>query len=215
MRGARDREPAVAPLWVRAEAEAASFAPRRIGPRRKPAWLIAGVAIASLAMVVALSRSGSEGLDGAGAARASAAASVVAGKAEPSTLVAVRPPAIGRVEAGLGVTPVALTLPPPGDHLVTSASITVDGELEVHATTLRIALEVDRLHHLGTITLDATDPNGGLRPDWPLRFHTELALPTPRPSGRLWLVITAYNRAGDLIGTLRQAMDIGPPARLG
>ena len=111
MRGARDREPTEAPLWERAEAEAASFAPRRIGSRRKPGWMIAGVAIGTLAAIVALSNAGRDALDATGAAHASSPESATAETAEPSTLVAVRPPAIGRVTAGLGVRPVVLTLP--------------------------------------------------------------------------------------------------------
>lgn len=210
MRGARDREPVETPLWARAEAEAASFAPRQIGPRRHAPLKYLAISIGSLAAVVALASAGGNALDPTGAAEAVSPVTAISATTAPSALVAVRPPAIGRVEAGLGGTPVALTLPAGLDPLITGASVTVDGELEVHATTLRIALEVNRLHRLGSITLDATDPNGALRPDYPLRFHAELVLPSPRPTGRVWLVITAYDGAGDAIGTVRQAVEIAP-----
>lgn len=183
--------------------------PRRIAPGRRAPWLIATVAVVGLASLVALADAGDNGLEGARTTVSSLpTATDDLAIALPTTAVPVRPPAIGRVEAGLGVAPVMLDLPAGADARITGAALTVDGELEVRASTLRIALEADRLHRLEAITLDATDPDGGLRPDRTLRFHAELALPSPRPTGRLWLVITAFDSAGHPIGTLRRAVEI-------
>jgi len=210
MRGGRDEDPAATPLWARAEADEGTFAPRPIGTSRRGAWLPVVIAAGSLALVVGLaSLDGGRHPDG-GATDVSQPGAALAASPSPTLLVAARPPAIGSVQGALGRTPVVLRLPGSGTRPITSASVIVDGELAVHATTLRIALEVDRLHHLGTVTLDATDANGALRPDYPLLFHAELALPSPRPLGRLWLVITAYNRAGTAIGTLRKEIVVGP-----
>ena len=105
--------------------------------------------------------------------------------------------------------PVTLRTPTGQDEAITGIAVPVDGQLEVHASSLRIALEVDRFHRIESLVVDTTDPDGMLRPDRTPTFHVELALPTPRPVGRLWVVITAYDRSGHQIGSLRRAVLIG------
>jgi hypothetical protein len=122
--------------------------------------------------------------------------------------VDVRPPAFGRIESAAGIAPIRLRTPTGRDGAITGATVLVDGVLSTYANSVQVALEVDRLHPIGDVVID-TNPDGGLRQDSTPTFHVELALPDPRPIGRLWVVITAYDRAGNQLGTVRRAVLIG------
>ena len=199
MRGARDREPAEAPLWARAEAEAASFAPRRIAPVRRGPWRFAiAVAVAVVGLV---------GLaNGLPAAPSGAVAA-------PSGAVAVRPPA-APAEATTADAPssgsaaVTLRTPTGRDGPITTAAVPVEGLVALRASSIRVALELDTFHRIDAVEID-TNPDGMLRPDTTPAFHLDLALPTPRPIGQLWVVITAYDRSGKSLGTVRRGVLIG------
>jgi hypothetical protein len=196
-------------MWARVEAESATFAPRRISPERRPPWrLLAAIAIAAIALVVGLANVGREQPAApatAGDVDPAAAGAPVA----PSMLVAVRPPPVGRVADGSPGAPIRLRTPTGRDGAITSATVPVDGGLTIYANSVQIALELDRFHRFDDIVID-TNPDGGLRQDHTPTFHVELALPTPRPIGQVWVVITAYDRAGNQIGTVRRAVLIGP-----
>lgn len=123
---------------------------------------------------------------------------------------AVRPPALGSVNPAAAVVPVTLRLPAGRWGEITGPSIPVDGKLAIYASELRIALE-EGLDPLDSVTVD-TDPNGGLRWDTVPTFHVDLAIPSPRPIGQLWVVINAYDRTGTEVGSLRQSVMIAPAA---
>jgi hypothetical protein len=209
VRGARDREPAEAPLWARAEAEAAAFAPTRITPPRRAPWVVALATVVAIGGLIALA-SATPAVPGSATTQRSLAGADAMPTAEPAAAIDVRPPALGSVKSRTGIAPVTLLAPVGRDGAIVGAVVPVDGELEVHASTLRIALEGDRFTRIDSLVIDTTDPNGQLRPDTTPTFHVELELPSPRPIGQLWVVITAYDRNGDEIGSVRSAVLIGP-----
>jgi hypothetical protein len=167
------------------------------------------IALAVVGSLIALAAVGRDGLSGAGIAGVAGHTEAAIAAPLPTTPVTVRPPAVGRVEGGTGGAPVTLRIPAVPDALITGATVTIDGELAVHASSLRIALEVNRLHRLEVVTVDTTDPDGALRPDRTPTFHVELSLPAPRPNGRVWVVITALDRSGHAICTMRESVMIG------
>jgi hypothetical protein len=129
----------------------------------------------------------------------------------PASRVAVRPPAIGRMEGGSGRASVTLRTPDGRDGPITTAAVPVEGLVALNASSIRIALELDRFHRIDAVDID-TNPDGMLRPDTTPAFHLELTLPTPRPIGQVWVVITAYDRSGNQLGTVRRAVLIGAAA---
>lgn len=122
--------------------------------------------------------------------------------------VAVRPPALGSIEHAAGRAPVTLHTPTGRDGPITTAAVPVDGLVVLRASSIRIALELDKFHRIDAVDID-TNPDGMLRPDTMPSFHVDLALPTPRPIGQAWVVITAYDRSGNSLGTVRRAVLIG------
>jgi hypothetical protein len=110
-------------------------------------------------------------------------------------------------DAGQAV--VRLNAPGSEDEIITTSEVLVDGRLEVRADTVRIALLSD-----GGLSLDHTivftgDLDGGIRPLTAPTFRVQLALPSPRPEGRLWVVITAFDEFGVQVGVLRRPVSIG------
>lgn len=107
--------------------------------------------------------------------------------------------------------PAVVRLNAPGneDELVTTAAVLVDGRLEVRANSVRIALHSDDGQSLDFAIVFTGDRDGGIRPIRLPTFHVELALPSPRPEGRLWVVISAYDELGVEIGVLRRPVVIG------
>jgi hypothetical protein len=208
VRGARDREPTEAPLWARAEADAASFAPRRIAPERHAPSRFAILVAVAIVGLVGLAN-GLPGVPSGGAVAPPPAALDLATTADaPSPHVAIRPPAIGSVEAGPGSAPVTLRTPTGRDGPITTAAVPVEGLVALRASSIRVALELDKFHRIDAVEID-TNPDGMLRPDTTPAFHLNLALPSPRPIGQLWVVITAYDRSGHPLGTVRRGVLIG------
>lgn len=208
MRGARDREPTEAPLWARAEAEAASFAPRRIAPERHSPWRFVIVVAVAIVGLVGLANDLPGVPSGAIVAPAPVALAEATPADVPSSLVAIRPPAIGSVEAGSGSAPVTLRTPTGRDGPITTAAVPVEGLVAARASSIRVALELDKFHRIDAVEID-TKPDGEFRPDTSPAFHLKLALPSPRPIGQLWVVITAYDRSGNPLGTVRRGVLIG------
>ena len=128
----------------------------------------------------------------------------------PAAPAVARPPALGSVNPAAAVAPVTLRLPAGRWGEITGSSIPIDGKLAIYASELRISLE-NGLDPLDSVMLD-TDPNGGLRWDTVPTFHVDLAIPSPRPIGQLWVEINAYDRTGSEVGSLRQAVVIAPAA---
>ncbi|HYK95706.1 MAG TPA: hypothetical protein VE011_07585 [Candidatus Dormibacteraeota bacterium] len=207
MRGARDREPSEAPLWARAEAEAARFSPRRIAPERRSPWsLVLGAAVAITGLIGLAGASPAQPTQASGQQRFAAAS--LATPAATLEAIDVRPPALGSIQAASGRPPVTLRTPTGRDGPITTAAVPVDGLVSVRASSIQVALELDKFHRIDAVDID-TNPEGMLRPDTTPAFHVDLALPTPRPIGQAWVVITAYDRSGNSLGTVRWAVLIG------
>jgi hypothetical protein len=128
-----------------------------------------------------------------------------------SGAVAARPPAIGRANAAVGVVPVTLYTPTGREGAITGSTVPVEGQLAIYASTLHVALEGSRQEQFDTVIFD-TGADGALRWDRVPTFHVDLALPSPRPVGQVWVVITAYDRTGQEIGVVRRTVLIGPAA---
>jgi hypothetical protein len=198
-------------MWARLEAETATFTPRRIAPGRGGSWRTVMAATAAIAMVVGAAKlfaAGSTVIGAAGAADPARAS----GATDPAQIVAARPPAVGRIEGDPGIVPVNVRTPTGREGAITGPAVPVDLELHRHAGSVRIGLETDRFHSIAGITIDTSEYGGELRPDSAPRYHVDLALPWPRPTGRLWVVVIAYDRSGHEIGMVRRAVLIGPAA---
>jgi hypothetical protein len=192
---------------VRIEAEAATFSTRRITPKRRSPWLLVLAAAVAIAGLVGLAgATPAVRIPVGGEARfAEAPGPTPSTSGEP---VAVRPPALGSIQHAAGRVPVTLWTPTGRDRPITTAAVPVDGLVALNASSIRVALELDRFHRIDAVDID-TNPDGMLRPDTTPAFHLDLALPTPRPVGRVWVVITAYDRSGNQLGTVRRAVLIG------
>jgi hypothetical protein len=193
VRGARDREPTEAPLWARAEAEAASFAPRRIAPERHRPWRFAIAVAVAVAVVGLVALNGLPAVPlGAVVAPPPAAQAATATPDAPSSATAA----------------VTLRTPTGRDGPITTAGVPVEGLVALRASSIRVALELDTFHRIDAVEID-TNPDGMLRPDTTPAFRLDLALPTPRPIGQLWVVVAAYDRSGKSLGTVRRGVLIG------
>lgn len=105
--------------------------------------------------------------------------------------------------------PVRLSSPAGGDEVVTGGAVLVEGRLEIRATTVRIALQDDTGHLVASAVIDTANRDGTIRPVRAPTFRIELALPEPRPTGRLWVVVTAFDDAGAELGAVRRAVLLG------
>ncbi|HUG30730.1 MAG TPA: hypothetical protein VMQ65_09505 [Candidatus Limnocylindria bacterium] len=105
--------------------------------------------------------------------------------------------------------PVRLTEPNQWDEVITTRIVLVDGRLEIRASSVRVALVADDGTGLDSVVIDTTNRDGGIRPVRAPTVQVELALPSPRPEGRLWVVITAYDEAGVEISSMRRPVRIG------
>lgn len=104
--------------------------------------------------------------------------------------------------------PVRLTTPSQWDEVITAATVLVDGRLAIRAGSVRVALLADDGSGLDAVLIDTANRDGGIRPVRAPTFRVELALPSPRPEGRLWVVITAYDEAGAEISSMRRPVRI-------
>jgi len=107
------------------------------------------------------------------------------------------------------MAPVSLSAPTRRAGPLTGATISVQGKLRIRAASIRIELETNDRHALATAVVDTANRDGGIRPLHAPSVDIALLIPTPRPIGWLWLVITAYDGAGTPIGTMRRVVDIG------
>jgi hypothetical protein len=112
-------------------------------------------------------------------------------------------------------SPVSLRLPRTGADPLTGSTVAVEGALRVRAASVEIVLEGRGKQALASRVVDTTDPNGGIRPVQAPVIDVELPIPTPRPVGRLWVVITAYDRFGTRIGTMYRVVQVGEISPIG
>lgn len=115
------------------------------------------------------------------------------------------PPDGGNTAAG----PVRLTAPGLWDEVLTTGIVVVGGRLEIRATTVRVALVGGDGTDLDAVDIDTANHDGGIRPVRAPTFRVEFALPSPRPEGRLWVVVTAYDEAGAEISSMHRPIRIG------
>jgi hypothetical protein len=109
---------------------------------------------------------------------------------------------------------VNLRWPRTGDAL-TGATVAIKGTLRVRAANVEIVLEGRARQTLASQVVDTTDPDGGVRPLRTPAIDVELPIPTPRPVGRLWVVITAYDGFGSPIGTMYRLIQVGELSLIG
>jgi hypothetical protein len=107
------------------------------------------------------------------------------------------------------IAPVRLTSPDEGDEVTYAGTVLVEGRLEVHAATVRIALESGTGGIVDASTVATSNRDGGIRPAFAPTLHVELALPANGPAGRLWVVITAFDEAGASVGEMRRPILVG------
>ena len=105
--------------------------------------------------------------------------------------------------------PVRLTAPSLWDEVITTDIVVVGGRLELRATTVRVALVDGDGTGLDSVDIDTANHDGGIRPVRAPTFRVELALPSPPPEGRLWVVITAFDEAGAEISSIHRPILIG------
>ena len=107
------------------------------------------------------------------------------------------------------VNAIDLQLPAIGPVTLNDARLTVYGSVLVRAAHLEISLEARNNRVLERISVDVSDPDGGIRPSKPPSFDVEFALPYPRPNGTMWVVVTAYDAAGLPLGGERRPFLVG------
>ncbi len=95
------------------------------------------------------------------------------------------------------------------DEVITSGIVVVGGRLEIRASTVRVALVGGDGTSLDAVVIDTANHDGGIRPVRAPTFRVELAVPSPRPADRLWVVVTAYDEAGAEISTIHRPVRIG------
>jgi hypothetical protein len=114
---------------------------------------------------------------------------------------------------GPAIAPVTLCTPARAASAVATRGVMVAGGLRIKAAWVRIALETLSREVLDEVTIDTTDPNGGIRPVQTPTFAVELALGDPRPIGaRLVVIVTAYDADGTPLGLVRRIVTVAPLA---
>jgi hypothetical protein len=112
-------------------------------------------------------------------------------------------------------SPVSLRWPRTGGDALTGATVAVEGTMRVRAASVEIVLEGQGRQALASRVVDTTDPNGGIRPVRTPVIDVDLLIPTPRPVGRLWVVIKAYDPFGTLIGAMYRPVQVGELSPIG
>jgi hypothetical protein len=110
------------------------------------------------------------------------------------------------------MAPVSLRRPYTGEPL-SGATVAVEGTLRVRAASVEIVLEGRGKQALVSRVVNTTDPHGGIRPIRSPVIDVELLIPSPRPVGRAWVVVTAYDRFGGQIGAMYRVVQVGELAR--
>lgn len=116
------------------------------------------------------------------------------------------------IVTGAGGMPFPVRLETPGTETipVTGNSITVQATLRIHADSVRVGLQTMDFGVLDSTVVATSNIDGGVRPVHAPTIDVELALPTPRPTGEwLWVIVTAYDAAGDPLGSVRRLVTIG------
>lgn len=192
------------PEFVEAAPASIAFEPRRVGggsgaPRP----------IALLAWVAGLLAIGGIGL----------LAGDPPAPTRPVVVADAGPEATGRIRTGLPSTymgamltrdAVALASPAPDRVEVTTRQVAVSGSVLVKASRVEIFLEARGNRVIDHLSVDVTDPNGGVRPEYAATFEAAFDLPNPRPNGTMWVVVTAYDGRGMPLGGTRRPFAVGP-----
>ncbi len=203
-------------IFEESPAAAVSFAPRAIRPptRRGPlvvgAWILGLVSLAGIGL---LTEPGDPGV-------AEPAASAGDGQAAAGLPDRSASPAASATPAASAIDIVELRSPAPAGVDVTTRQLQVEGTLLVRATRLGIALEARGDRVLEQVSVDVSDPNGGIRPERGPTFSATFDLPNPRPNGTMWVIVTAYDDDDLPLGAIRRQFTVGrlvephpPPTR--
>jgi hypothetical protein len=105
--------------------------------------------------------------------------------------------------------PIDLLTPEIGPITVTTARLTVKGNVMVRAACVVVSLEARGNRTLDSVTFNVSDPDGGIRPKQTPSFSAEFDIPFPRPNGTMWVVVTAYDSHLIPLGGERRPVVIG------
>jgi hypothetical protein len=124
------------------------------------------------------------------------------------------PPDLGPASTRMGallLVPAAIALdsPAPARVEVTTPKVDVLGTMLVRAARVQIALEARGNRVLDHVSIDVSNHDGGIRPEWGPTFQASFDLPFPRPNGTMWVVVTAYDERGMPLGATRQPFTAG------
>jgi len=172
--------------------DSATFEPQRLRQGRSLASVVTGAWIVGLIGLV--------GIGGLGHLLGGSTAPVV-----PSAT----PPAAQRVGAAAPDPIIRLTSPAVGPIVISRPQLTVAGGIATHLDHVVIAFEGAQNQLVADATVDVSDPNGGVRPLVAPTFNATFTLPSPRPSGTMWVVVTAYDNIGVAVDVVRRAVVIG------
>jgi hypothetical protein len=195
------------PAIEEAPPRAVEFAPRALRPagRRGPlaavAWALALTSIAAIGMLAG-EPPAAPGPAVADPVGTDSAAELPARPAQrlPST----------RMGALLLQDAIELRSPAPARVEITTPSVAVEGVVLVRAARVLIYLEARANRVLEQLTVDVSDPDGGVRPERAPTFTASFELPYPRPNGTMWVVVTAYDERGMPLGGTRRPFAVGP-----
>jgi len=177
--------------------DSATFEVRRLARHRSTSLIAWGLALAVLIGIGVLGRSTGTG-DPSPSLASDAVAGATTGLGPGGPL---EPAAIRAID---------LEVPVSGPAVVTTPQLVVRGAPLMHADHVVIALESRNNLVVDQAVVDVTDPDGGIRPEVALTFAALLDLPYPRPSGTMWVVVTAYDASGMPLGEERRLFIVGP-----
>ena len=175
--------------------ESATFEPQRLSRRRGTFPMAIAGWLGVLALVVAVGFAGQQ-LEGT---RDTAPARVAVASPEA--------PAPARVRDAQD--PIDLLSPEIGPITITTARLTVKGNVMVKASRVVVSLEARGNRTLDSVTFNVSDPDGGIRPTQTPSFSAEFDIPYPRPNGTMWVVVTAYDSHLMPLGGERRPVVIG------
>ena len=178
---------------VRRAEESATFEPQRLSRRRGafPTALAGWLGV--LALVVAAGFAGQRSEDNRDRTPALVAV------ASPEAPAALQEPE----------DPIDLLSPEVGPITVTTARLTVKGNVMVKAARVVVSLEARGNRTLDSVTFNLSDPDGGIRPQQTPSFSAQFDIPFPRPNGTMWVVVTAYDSHLIPLGGERRPVLIG------
>lgn len=189
------------PILDEAPLRAVEFEPRALRPQGRPGRIAAGawaVTVACLVGVGALATEPDQEVP------LTAEATPPATTRPDSNLPSTRMGALLRLEV------IDILSPAPARVEVTTRRLDVAGAVLVRAARVRIALEARGSRVLDHVSVDTSDLHGGIRPEYGPTFSATFDLPLPRPSGTMWVVVTAYDEGGMPLGAIRRPFTVGP-----